>query len=304
MPRSRTLGAAHGWITGSWAGATDALGEAAHRAGSAVASSGPLVDAFSGALGDVDVARKLLLGTRNDATVWTGHAGAQGGRVVRASDLDRVKALRAFRGCTVNDVLVSCVAGTLRHYLRSHGEHCASVAVMVPVNLTPMDLTLPEDLGNSFALVQLELPTEDPDPVSVLHTVHHRMQRIKHGHEAAVAFRIQETIAGLGRSIYEVSVDLLANRTVGVLTNVPGPPMPVYLAGSRIEGMTGWAPLSGDQPLSFTIYSYDGRVTIGIACDHGLVPDHEMIVDGFARAFSGSRTRRADELIRRSPSSP
>ncbi len=49
--------------------------------------------------------------------------------------------------------------------------------------------------------------------------------------------------------------------------------------------MAGWAPLSGDQPMSFTIYSYDGKVTVGIACDKELVPDHEKIVDGFAVVF-------------------
>jgi len=52
-----------------------------------------------------------------------------------------------------------------------------------------------------------------------------------------------------------------------------------------MEGMVGWAPLSGDQPMSFTIYSYDGKVFVGVACDSGLVPDHEQIVDGFAEAF-------------------
>ena len=80
-------------------------------------------------------------------------------------------------------------------------------------------------------------------------------------------------------------VDLLANRAVGVLTNVPGPPIPVYMAGRRVEGMVGWAPLSGNQSMSFTIYSYDGKVFVGIACDADLVPDHEQIVDGFAAAF-------------------
>ena len=70
-----------------------------------------------------------------------------------------------------------------------------------------------------------------------------------------------------------------------MLTNVPGPPITVYLAGERVEGMVGWAPLSGNQPMSFTIYSYDGKVFVGIACDAGLVPDHEQIVDGFAAAF-------------------
>ena len=165
---------------------------------------------------------------------------------------------------------------------------------MVPVNLKPIDPSLPDELGNSFALVQLELPTDQPDPLQVLNVAKQRMSRIKKGHEAAIAFRIQEAIAGLSRGIYEASVDLLANRTVGTLTNVPGPPVPVYLAGCRVEGMCGWAPLSGDQPMSFTIYSYDGKVIVGIACDRGLVPDHEMIVDGFMTAFEG--------LLARSPS--
>ncbi|MFP5487965.1 MAG: WSD1 family O-acyltransferase, partial [Acidimicrobiia bacterium] len=155
----------------------------------------------------------------------------------------------------------------------------------IPVNLKALDLTLPEKLGNEFAIVQLELPTGVADPVAVLDVVKHRMGRIKHGHEAAIAFRLQELISGFSDVLYRATVDLLANRAVGVLTNVPGPPMPVHIAGVRVEGMVGWAPLSGDQPMSFTIYSYDGKVFVGIACDAGLVPDHEQIVDGFADAF-------------------
>jgi diacylglycerol O-acyltransferase len=286
------LGTVHGLITGAWALLGDTGSTLRSSARAALPGGGPLVDLFSAAPGDVDVARKLLVGTRNDATIWTGTAGTD--KAVAWSEplpLAEVKAVARAHGATVNDVLVACVAGTLRRYLDHQGAHCSSVTFMVPVNLTPIDLTLPEELGNSFALVQLELPTDETDPVALLRVAHHRMDRIKHGHEAAVAFRIQEAIAGFNRSIYEASVDLLANRTVGTLTNVPGPPMPVYLAGTRVEGMTGWAPLSGDQPMSFTIYSYDGRVTVGIACDRGLVPDHHLIVDGFAPAFGELRDR-------------
>ncbi len=276
-------------------GAGDTLLTAAQAAGEGIANSlraalpggGSLIDITSAAPGDVDTLRKLLLGTRNDATIWTGSAGGE--KSVAWSEpisLAAVKAVAAANNCTVNDVLAACVAGTLQDYLKVHGARCSSVTFMVPVNLKPLDLTLPETLGNEFALVQLELPTDEPDALKVLAAAKRRMDRIKHGHEAAVAFRFQETIAGFSRSLYEASVDLFANRTIGTLTNVPGPPMPVYLAGSRVEGMVGWAPISGDQPMSFTIYSYDGEVTVGIACDTHLVPDHEMIIDGFAHAFA------------------
>ena len=286
------MGAVHGWITASWRATNEVIAEVGSAVGAAVSGSGPLVEIFSGAPGDIDTMRKLLLGTRNDPTIWTGTATAD--KAVAWSEplsLDAVKAVAHSEGTTVNDVLVTCVAGALRRYLIDNDRHCSSATFMVPVNLTPIDLTLPEDLGNSFALVQLELPTDQADPLAVLEVVHHRMERIKHGHEAAIAFRVQETIAGLNRTVYEASVDLLANRTVGTLTNVPGPPMPVYLAGCRVEGMTGWAPLTGDQPMSFTIYSYDGQVTVGIACDRHLVPGHEAIVEGFMDAFADLRAR-------------
>lgn len=247
---------------------------------------GPLVDVLSSSPGDADFARKLLLGTRNDPTIWTGPVGTR--KVVAWSDplpLAEVKEVARARDATVNDVLVTCVAGTLHGYLTSHDAQCASVNWMIPVNLKPLDLALPEELGNEFAIVQLELPTGTDDPLAVLDVVKRRMGRIKHGHEAMLAFRLQELISGFSDVLYRATVDLLANRAVGVLTNVPGPPMPVYLAGRRVEGMVGWAPLSGDQPMSFTIYSYDGKVFVGIACDADLVPDHEQIVEGFAPAF-------------------
>ena len=276
------VGAGATLVTAARAGASDIGGTV--RA--AVPGGGRLVDIFSAVPGDVDTARKLLLGTRNDATIWTGTAGDE--KAVAWSDPLPMAALKAVahgNRCTVNDVLVACIALTLHEYLLAHEALCSSVTFMVPVNLKPLDPSLPDSLGNDFALVQLELPTDEADPHKVLATAKRRMDRIKHGHEAAVAFRFQETIAGFSRGLYEASVDLFANRTLGTLTNVPGPPATVYLAGSQVEGIVGWAPVSGDQPMSFTISSYAGRLIVGIACDATLVPDHEMIVEGFIDAF-------------------
>ncbi|HNF05512.1 MAG TPA: WS/DGAT domain-containing protein, partial [Mycobacterium sp.] len=276
------VGAGHTVIAGAWATGADV---AASLRG-ALPGGGALVDVFSAAPGDVDTVRKLLIGTRNDATIWTGTAGdTKGVAWSEPVSLAKVKAVAKANGCTVNDVLVASVAGALHDYLTAHEARCASVTFMVPVNLKPLDLTLPETLGNEFALVQLELPTDEPDARRVLAAAKRRMNRIKQGHEAAVAFTLQGAIAGLSRGLYEASVDLFTNRTLGTLTNVPGPPIPVYLAGSRVEGIVGWAPVSGDQPMSFTISSYNGTVIVGIACDTTLVPDHESIVDGFAGAF-------------------
>ncbi|MGE5693894.1 MAG: WS/DGAT domain-containing protein [Candidatus Sericytochromatia bacterium] len=280
------MGAGHTIITSAWAVVSDLTASVRSTLRAAIPGSGALVDVFSAAPGDVDLIRKLLLGTRNDSTIWTGTAGHDKGVAwSEPLSLATVKTVARANRCTVNDVLVSSAAGALHDYLEAHHARCSSVTFMVPVNLKPVDLSLPDNLGNEFALVQLELPTDQPDALRVLAVAKRRMDRIKHGHEAAVAFRLQETIAGLNRGVYEASVDLFTNRTLGTLTNVPGPPTPVYLAGSKVEGIVGWAPVSGNQPMSFTIHSYNRQVIVGIACDTTLVPDHETIVDGFAVAF-------------------
>jgi len=283
---SHPVKAGHTFITSTWAGSIEFADAARSTMRATLPGSGPLIDLFSAVPGDVDTVRKLLAGTRNDPSIWTGTAGDEKG--VAWSEplpLARVKAVAKANQCTVNDVLVTCAAGALHDYLQAHHARCGSATFMVPVNLRPINLNLPDDLGNGFALVQLELPMDEPDPRRVLAVAKRRMTRIKNGHEAAVAFRLQETISGLNRSLYEASVDLFTNRTVGTLTNVPGPPVPVYMAGSRVDGMVGWAPVSGNQPLSFTIYSYDGKVIVGIACDRHLVPDHEDIPEAFGRVF-------------------
>ena len=278
------VGAAHSALTIS----ESLVGSVASRAQSAVGarSRAGVPPVLAGVPGDVDTFRKLVLGTRNDTTRWTGTVGEHKAIAWSPSiPLDEVKATAHANAATVNDVLVTCVAESLRAYLEQHQAVCHSVTWDVPVNLKPFDPTLPVVLGNSFALVQLELPTNIDDPQRTLEVVRRRMGRIKRGHEAVVDFGVQAAISRMSKRLYRATIDLLANRAIGVLTNVPGPQVPLYVAGQKVEGMMGWAPLTADQVMSFTIYSYDGKVFVGIAADAGLVPDHEQIVEGFADAF-------------------
>jgi diacylglycerol O-acyltransferase / wax synthase len=278
------LGAAHSALTIS----ESLLASASSRVRSTLGARGSTAfpGVLSGVPGDVDTVRKLALGTRNDNTSWTGKVGPHKAIAWSPSiPLEDVKATAQANDATVNDVLVTCVAESLRTYLEQHQAVCHSVTWDVPVNLKPFDPELPMMLGNSFALVQLELPTNNDDPMRTLDVVRRRMGRIKRGHEAVLDFGIQAAISRMNKRLYRTTIDLLANRAVGVLTNVPGPQVPLYVAGQKIEGMMGWAPTTADQVMSFTIYSYDGKVFVGIAADAGLVPDHEQIVDGFADAF-------------------
>jgi len=73
--------------------------------------------------------------------------------------------------------------------------------------------------------------------------------------------------------------NFFANKTVGVLTNVPGPQGLLRFGGSPVVQIIGFAPCSGSNPMAATIFSYNGTVTIGFATDTGLVPDPEVLVE-------------------------
>jgi diacylglycerol O-acyltransferase len=72
--------------------------------------------------------------------------------------------------------------------------------------------------------------------------------------------------------------NFFANKAVGVLTNVPGPTRPLMFDGVPVRQVIGFAPCSGDQPLTATIFTYAGTVTVGFASDAGLVPDPQTLV--------------------------
>jgi len=73
-------------------------------------------------------------------------------------------------------------------------------------------------------------------------------------------------------------IDLFSSKATLVLTNVPGPRAPVYLAGAQLRGVLVWAPCAGSVSTSVSIFSYDGQVSVGFMVDAGLVPDPDAIV--------------------------
>ena len=103
------------------------------------------------------------------------------------STLWRVKRAGRAHGATVNDVLVTAVAGAVGRHLREFGDDVGEVHALVPFNLRPLDQPLPRELGNRFGLVLLGLPVGIEDPVERLAEVKRRMDAIKHGHEGVFA---------------------------------------------------------------------------------------------------------------------
>ena len=266
-----------------------ALGAAARLAGSVVhegietllhpAHAGTLASA---AAGDAQTLAKLLLPGSDPQSAIKGEQSIAH-RVAWSDPVELWRVKRAGRAhdATVNDVLVTAVAGAIGRHLREFGDDVAEVHALVPFNLRPLDQPLPRELGNRFGLVLLGLPVGIEDPVERLAEVKRRMDAIKHGHEGVFTFGILSLMGRTPVQVEERLIDFFSAKGSMVLTNVPGPRKRLSLAGTPLAGVLVWAPCSGSVGMSVSVFSYAGKVTVGFLTDAGLVPEPQQLADRF-----------------------
>ena len=196
--------------------------------------------------------------------------------------LEEVRALSKALACTVNDVLIAAVAGALRSYMLAQGEVLSAdseIRATVPVNLRPLEHA--KELGNHFGLVFLSLPVGIANPLERVYRVNERMNELKAGKQAAVAFGLLSALGMAPLVLQKPALDLLSDKATAVLTNVPGPSAPLFLAGGKVKDMMFWVPQTGSVGLGVSILSYAGQVFFGLIVDRKLVPDPSRIIRRF-----------------------
>ncbi|MCP5095822.1 MAG: wax ester/triacylglycerol synthase family O-acyltransferase [Chloroflexi bacterium] len=243
---------------------------------------------------------RLILRTPDPQTIFKGELGVA--KRAAWSDplrLKDVKRIRKVTGGTVNDVLVSAMTGGLRRYMLHRGQEVEGVnfRAAVPVNLRTQDEM--SELGNKFGIVYLSLPIGIHDPLERLVEVNKRMTALKGSQEAPASFAILNAIGMSPRDAQDEMVKMFAAKATAVMTNVPGPPMPLYMAGSKMNGLMFWVPQSGRVSLGISILSYANKVFLGVATDAGLVPDPDVIIEGFYKEYDAlmDLVREADEVV-------
>jgi len=204
--------------------------------------------------------------------------------------LDEVKAIGKALNCSVNDVLLSCVAGAIGSYLRRHGDDTAGkeIRAMIPVNLRPMEEAW--KLGNHFGLVPLVLPIGITSPIERVYAVRSRMAALKGSTQPLLAFGLLAVAGLLIKPAQDALLGLFSRKTTAVMTNVPGPREPLALCGSRVTQCMFWVPQSGHVGLGVSILSYGGGVQFGVITDTQLCPEPQQIIDAFAPEFAALST--------------
>ena len=197
-----------------------------------------------------------------------------------------VRAVGKAMGGTVNDVLLSAMVGGLRRYLEHRGERWQGLnfRAAMPVNLRPLEKMA--ELGNQFGLVFLSLPVGIADPASRLAELRRRATALKRSAEPVVVYAILKLLGLSPMAFQKLVVKIFAAKTTAVMTNVPGPRETLWVAGVPVRDIFFWVPQSGRVGLGISIFSYAGKVRLGVGTDAGLIPDPEAIVDGFHEEFA------------------
>jgi len=236
-----------------------------------------------------EIARELAIALSLADDPPTALKGPLGGvkRVAWAEPLplSDAKTICKILRCTVNDLLLACAAGALRGYLLDGGEDVDGLTIRatVPVTLRPLEHA--KKLGNHFGLVFLDLPVGEANPLRRLERVAASMRELKRSRQAALTFGLLAAVGMAPVALQRMALEMFSRKATTVATNVPGPQMPLYLAGCEVKELMFWVPQNGTIGMGLSILSYNGRVHFGLIADAKRVPDPEPIVQRFVREF-------------------
>lgn len=195
--------------------------------------------------------------------------------------LDEVKAVKNAYGCTVNDVIVSLCAGAVRRWLIAHDElPDEPLVAQVPVSVRTGDQV--GTFGNRILLMSAPLLTSTADPVERLRKTHDALADMKQRHRALPAELLQDANHFIPPAVFARAAQLtfrLSTSRTGrpawnmVISNVPGPPIPLYCAGARLEANYPVSVITDGMGLNITVMSYCGHLDFGLVADRDQMPD-------------------------------
>jgi WS/DGAT/MGAT family acyltransferase len=249
------------------AGAVEALGRGARR----IAGRGPLSS------------REQLVAPR---TRFNGRVSAHRRFAFGQIPLDDVKAIKNARGVTVNDVVVAICAGAVRRWLIEHDDlPDEPLVAQIPVSVRTDEQY--GTFGNRIQILSAALFTNEPDPIERLRLTHESLADMKDRHRALPATLLQDAnhfippavFARAARLTFRLSTSRPGRPTWNlVVSNVPGPPFPLYCAGARLVANYPVSVITDGMGLNITVMSYCGSMDFGIIADREQMPDVAKLI--------------------------
>ena len=204
----------------------------------------------------------------------------------------RIREVRAAAGGSLNDVVLATAAGGLARFLsRDRGLRLEDLRFRV---MAPVSTRTDDDhgtLGNRVSAWMVDLPLAEPDPLERLAQIRRQTEELKRSKQALAADTLTRVTEWTGSALLSIGARLMTYGTPfnTVITNVPGPRMPLYLLASPMLEIHPHVPIMGTLGLGIALFSYDGALSWGFTGDWDLVPDLHTLVLATERAFADLR---------------
>lgn len=243
---------------------------------------GEAVGGIGGALGEL--ASDVLRGRRPSSnSPLTGLVSEQRRFATISASLTDLKAVRQEHHHTINDVVLAMITGGLRSWLLTRGESISSggsLTALVPMSVTEDDGE-PTSLGSQVAPHLQRLPIGEPNPLMRLHQVAYDTQAHKDSGRA-IGARSLADIAGFAPTTLHAlgvrtSTEVMRRQHDLVITNVPGPQVPLFAAGAQLVASYPVLPLSAGHVLAIGVTSYNGEVFVGLTADRDAISDLDVL---------------------------
>jgi len=224
-----------------------------------------------------------------------------------SADLAAFKAIKNALGGTINDVVLTVVTGALRAHLFRHGRDPEGLELKAMVPISVRADAERGALGNQVAAMYAPLPVGLADPVERFRFVHGAMKGLKESGQAVGAQAITRLADAAAPTVLNQAARLQSRQRFFNLTvtNVPGPQVPLYLMGQRLQAFYPKVPLVLNTALGIAIMSYDGQIFFGLLGDYDALPDIDALAADLdaavaeLAAIAGAPVKRA--RARRSP---
>ena len=195
---------------------------------------------------------------------------------------EEVRSVKSRHRASVNDVLLAAAAGGLRRLMLRRGATPTPLKTMVPVSVRNGDEAA--ELGNRISFVFVELPCDEPESGRRLARVKDEMSERKQADEPAGAQAVLDAIAYAPRTIQHVVSRAAASARAFnlVVSNIPGPPIPLYMLRCRLEEVYPIVPLADEHAVSIGFTTVDDQAFFGVYADRDALPEADELAAAIA----------------------
>jgi WS/DGAT/MGAT family acyltransferase len=209
-----------------------------------------------------------------------------------------VKAVRRGLGGSVNDVVLATVTGAVRRFFEGRGVNVEGLDFRV---MAPVSVRAPDErgtLGNRVSAWMVDLPLAERDPARIVARIHETTEKLKASRDAMGAEMLTRAASWTPSTLLSVGARLMTRAFPFnlVVTNVPGPQVPIYLLGAKMLVNYGLVPLTDYLGLGIVVFSYDGTLTWGFNADWDLLPDLHDFVAATEASFAELQQAAASEV--------